>query len=298
MSGGGAETAAETAARSADSADSAETVDALQSAPPRDVVAAVAALRAAYDSTLAAALERCALAEGARRGTRPGPRTSRPRWRSSRGSSRRPPPPPARCTSAFAILAANRVTPFRGNGVDARRRTRSRTRRELDLEVELGRARDRDARRERFRRGAARRGRVWRANETRRRCAFFVRSSEDSSGASDASSGVSDEYGSVLSFATGVSHASHGSAGIARGSSDDLDLLVAEAAEVVNRHDFVISRKAEREDDEDSLDEDDADDASSVSSARRTRPTRSRTRRRTRRRTGARNASACPRRSR
>ena len=88
---------------------------------------------------------------------------------------------------------------------------------------------------------------------------FFVRSSEDSSGASDASSRRSDEYGSVLSFATGVSHASHGSAGIARGSSDDLDLLVAEAAEVVNRHDFVISRKAEREDDEDSLDEDDAE---------------------------------------
>ena len=169
----------------------------------------------------------------------------------------------------FRDFAANRVTLSAERRVDARRRTRSRrgdstsksnsVARVIVTPGESGFA-------------AALRG----VGESGARtkldgdALFFVRSSEDSSGASDASSGVSDEYGSVLSFATGVSHASHGSAGIARGSSDDLDLLVAEAAEVVNRHDFVISRKAEREDDEDESDEDDADDASSSPPARRT----------------------------
>ena len=269
MSGGGAETAAETAARSADSADSAETVDALQSAPPRDVVAAVAALRAAYDSTLAAALERCALAEE---------RAARHQTRSAHLASAL-----AEFTGVVpspSAAAGETHVGFRDFSGES-----SHTFPQNDASThdgELGRERDANSTSKSnsvarvivtpgesgF--AAALRGVGESGSGARTKldgdALFFVRSSEDSSGASDASSGVSDEYGSVLSFATGVSHASHGSAGIARGSSDDLDLLVAEAAEVVNRHDFVISRKAEREDDEDSLDEDDADDASSVSS--------------------------------
>ena len=54
----------------------------------------------------------------------------------------------------------------------------------------------------------------------------------------DSDSDDSDAYGSVLSFATGVSGGSFGKNELA--NVDDLDLLVA--AEVVNRHDFVISR--------------------------------------------------------
>ena len=254
MSGGG-EAAETVAARSADPAVSAETPDAL-GGPPRDVVAAVAALSAAYDSTLAAALERCALAEE---------RAARHQTRSAHLASALAeftgvvPSPSAAAgethvgfresaESAFPPDASTR------DGADANSTSRSNSvARMIVTPGESGFA-------------AALRG----VGESGARtehdgdALFFVRRS-DSSGASDASSDVSDEYGSVLSFATGVSH---GSAGIARGSSDDLDLLVAEAAEVVNRHDFVISRKAERddEDDEDTLDGDDADDASSVSS--------------------------------
>jgi hypothetical protein len=51
----------------------------------------------------------------------------------------------------------------------------------------------------------------------------------------------SDAYGSVLSFATGVSGGSFGGGGVSDlGNVDDVDLLVA--AEVVNRHDFVLSK--------------------------------------------------------
>ena len=273
MSGGGAETAAETtAARSADltgvSAETATT--SLGGTKPRDVVAAVAALSAAYDSTLAAALERCALAEerAARHQTRsahlasalaeftgvvPSPSAAAGETHVGfRESAETSLFPPDASTRGGETLNANSTS----SGADSAARTIV-TPGESGFAAAL--------------RGVGESG-ARTTNDDGDDALFFVRQTSDSSGASDASSASnSDEYGSVLSFATGVSHGSI--AGIARGggSSDDLDLLVAEAAEVVNRHDFVISksRKADDRDDEDdenALDGDDADDASSVSS--------------------------------
>ena len=227
---------------------------------PRDVVAAVAALRAAYDSTLSALLERCAAAEE---------QSTRHQLRSANLAAALAeftgvvPSPGAAAGEAHVGFGRG---PVAGSGqgggslslsLDEARETNAETREvEIVTPGQSGFA-------------AALRGRGGAERDEKNR----DQADGDGSGSQlsdSASSGASDEYGSVLSFATGVS----GGSGVVfnQDDVDDLDLLVA--AEVVNRHDFVISRSralngeispAERDDDDD----DDAisdDDATSVSS--------------------------------
>ena len=219
---------------------------------PHDVVAAVAAMRAAYDSTLSAVLERCAEAEE---------RAARHRTRS------------AHLASALAEFAGVVPSPGAASG---------------EAHVGFGRGdgteRHVDADGHPF---ALPDVEIVTPGQSGFAAALRGRGEPGGSGAdgadgaaaptpsagSDASG--SDEYGSVLSFATGVSGGSSfrtGSGSVA----DDLDLLVA--AEVVNRHDFVLSRSRgagdddaraektanEKTDDFDEEDDDD-DDASVVS---------------------------------
>jgi hypothetical protein len=226
---------------------------------PRDVVAAVAALRAAYDSTLSALLERCAAAEE---------QSTRHQLRSANLAAALAeftgvvPSPGAAAGEAHVGFGRG---PVAGSGqgggslslsLDETREADAETREvEIVTPGQSGFA-------------AALRGRGGAERDEKNR----DQADADGSGSQlsdSASSGASDEYGSVLSFATGVS----GGSGVVfnQDDVDDLDLLVA--AEVVNRHDFVISRSralngeispAERDDDDDDAISD--DDATSVSS--------------------------------
>ena len=227
---------------------------------PRDVVAAVAALRAAYDSTLSALLERCAAAEE---------QSTRHQLRSANLAAALAeftgvvPSPGAAAGEAHVGFGRG---PVAGSGQGGG-----------SLSLSLDEAREADAETREVEIvtpgqsgfAAALRGRGGAERDEKNR----DQADADGSGSQlsdSASSGASDEYGSVLSFATGVS----GGSGVVFGQDDvdDLDLLVA--AEVVNRHDFVISRSralngelspAERDEtsDDDAISDDDATSVSS-----------------------------------
>ena len=260
------------------------------SSSPRDVVAAVAEMRAAYDSTLAAVLERCARAEeqAARHRTRsahlaaalaefagvvPSPGAAAGEAHVGFGRGERGAKQEAYSGDEAPLVAA------RDDGLGS---TRNENRADVEIVTpgQSGFA------------AALRASGEKKASEDTSGDVFFVgpdgSGSGSRSGSGSDASDVSDEYGSVLSFATGVSGGSsfrNGSGSVANGpdDADDLDLLFA--AELVNRHDFVISRSRETgadadaafagvgpptsgktDDSYDEADDDDDDDDSVVSS--------------------------------